>query len=73
MSTIDRPLHPLPQMTSSEIDGYRRNLQNALSADAGAENSATREVLRKRLADVLEEQADRRRIATTGSYGYPAV
>lgn len=57
--TVDRPLHPLRQMTTYELAGYRRNLEREikrLSADARAE-------LQKRLEGVLEEQADRERIA----------
>lgn len=61
--TVDRPLHPLHQMTTSELSGYRRNLEREikrLPADARAD-------LQRRLDNVLAEQADRRRIARANS------
>jgi hypothetical protein len=60
-------------MTTSELAGYRQNLERALGADVSAESWPTRDVLQKRLEAVLAEQDDRRRIAHTRSYGYPAV
>ncbi len=56
---VDRPLHPLHQMTTYELAGYRRNLESALSAG----DAPARAQLQRRLDDVLEEQADRERIA----------
>ena len=67
-----RPLHPLEQMTTSELAGYRRNLERAIGAEVGPESAGTR-LLRTRLESVLAEQADRKRIASTGSYGYESL
>ncbi|HEY6314385.1 MAG TPA: hypothetical protein VIY52_26815 [Streptosporangiaceae bacterium] len=61
--TVGRPPHPVDQMTTGELSGYRQNLERALSADVSAGNWPTREQLQKRLEAVLEEQDERRRIA----------
>jgi hypothetical protein len=57
--TVDRPPHPLGQMTSSELTGYQRQLERQikrLPVEASTE-------LRQQLNDVLAEQDDRARIA----------
>ena len=67
-----RPLHPVEQMTTTELAGYRRNLERAIGTEVGQESAQTR-LLRTRLEAVLAEEADRKRIASTGSYGYPSM
>jgi hypothetical protein len=57
--TVERPPHPLGQMTSSELTGYRKKLERQikrLPVEASTE-------LRQRLGDVLAEQDERARIA----------
>ncbi len=53
------PQHPLPAMTTYELRDYRRELEHAIKgipADAQPD-------LRRKLDEVLAEQADRARIA----------
>ena len=55
------PPYPLGQMTTSELDRYRRELEHAVN---GLPAHATYlPVLRGRLADVTAEQAARDRLA----------
>jgi hypothetical protein len=56
--TIDRPPHPLAEMTTSELSHYKVSLERAikrLTVEASTK-------LRSQLADVLAEQEDRDRI-----------
>jgi hypothetical protein len=63
-ATVNRPPHPLGQMTTSELAGYRRELENAIAFfDRKTPVPAARERLQAKLDDVLAEQDDRRRIA----------
>ena len=55
------PAHPLPALTTSELDRYRRQLETALAERDPA--ASTQRGLRDRLIAVLAEQADRARIA----------
>ena len=68
-----RPLHPVEQMTTHELAGYRRNLERAIGPEVVGEEPAETRLLRTRLDAVLAEEEDRRRIASTGSYGYPSL
>jgi hypothetical protein len=57
-ATLDRPPHPLAEMTTSELSRYKVSLERAikrLTVEASAE-------LRSRLADVLAEEEDREHI-----------
>jgi hypothetical protein len=67
------PLHPVEQMTTSELAGYRRNLEHALSAGEHDDDRPSRETLQSQLAGVLAEEEDRRRIARAGSHAHSSV
>ena len=55
------PRHPLPALTTSELSGYRRDLERALAAlPAGA---PARGQLQDQLTQVLAEQQSRAAIA----------
>ena len=60
-------------MTTHELAGYRRNLERAIGPEVAGDEPAETRLLRNRLDTVLAEEADRKRIASTGSYGYPSV
>ncbi len=62
MSATDQRLHPVSQMTTYELAGYRSNLERALSAEALPEGGPSPAQLRKRLDVVLAEQQERERI-----------
>jgi hypothetical protein len=60
MSITGQPKHPVHALTTSELSAWRRELEHAiqgLSPDA-----PSRADLRRKLDEVLKEQADRRRI-----------
>jgi hypothetical protein len=57
------PVHPLERMTTGELAAFRSALEDALSLSTPPPHHAPRETLQKRLDAVLEEQADRERIA----------
>jgi hypothetical protein len=60
-----QPKHPLYALTTYELSAWRRELEHAikgLSPDA-----PTRADLRRKLEEVLAEQADRRQIARANS------
>jgi hypothetical protein len=52
------PGHPLHALTTYELRGYRRALENSL-ADSAAHDPASRDDLQARLAAVLAEQDSR--------------
>jgi hypothetical protein len=62
--TVQRPEHPLGQLTTSELSDYRRQLESAI-AFFGRQDPVppARGRLQASLADVLAEQADRARLA----------
>jgi hypothetical protein len=58
------PQHPLHQLTTFELDGYRRELERAIAFfDAKDPVPPARDDLQASLDDVLAEQESRRRIA----------
>jgi hypothetical protein len=59
--TIRQPGHPVCALTTYELAGYRRELEKALSALP--EDAPAGEPVRRLLAEVLAEQADRADIA----------
>ncbi len=62
MSATDqdlRPLHPVSQMTTSELAEYRQSLETALGLPTLPALYASREELQKRLGAVLAEQDER--------------
>ena len=59
-ATTDDRLHAVAAMTTYELAGYRRNLEDGLAVIA--EDGPTRAVLETRLAEVLAEQDERERI-----------
>jgi hypothetical protein len=61
-----RPLHPISEMVTWELDEYRESLEEALALDTLPPLYAPREVLQARLDAVLAEQADRERIRDDG-------
>jgi hypothetical protein len=58
---VDPPAHPLPALTTYELDDYRDQLEHALAAVP--ERTPVRDQLRGRLAEVLAEQDSRVRAA----------
>jgi hypothetical protein len=68
VSTTDfRPLHPVSQLTSSEIAEYRQSLERALALESLPPSWAPREELQRRLDSVLAEQDERERIRHANS------
>jgi hypothetical protein len=62
-TAVQPPAHPLHALTTYELTGYRRELEQALAVLPG--HTAAREDLQRRLADVTGEQESRTRIAAT--------
>jgi hypothetical protein len=56
----DEPQHPLHQLTTAELKGYRRELEHALKVLPGT--ASVRELLAEHLGRVLAEQESRQRI-----------
>jgi hypothetical protein len=62
--TVERPPHPLHALTTSELAGYRRQLDQAIAwFDRQDPVPAVRADLRAALDGVTAEQDDRARIA----------
>jgi len=62
--TVDRPPHPLAEMTTYELAGYRKDLQRAIAFfDRKTPVPAARGALQAKLDAVIAEQDERRRIA----------
>lgn len=62
--TVDRPRHPLHALTTFELRGYRRQLEDAIKFfDAQDPVPAVRTVLRAALDGVIAEQEDRKKLA----------
>ena len=55
--TIEPPDHPLHELATYELSRYRRELEHALKALP--QHAAVRELLRRKLAEVLAEQESR--------------
>jgi hypothetical protein len=55
-----QPPHPVPRLTTSELNAYRRDLERAIKGTS-PEAPAVAD-LRRRLAEVLAEQDDRARM-----------
>jgi hypothetical protein len=55
-------LHPIPQMTTSELAKLRRALEETLAMETLPRYARPREELSKDLADVIAEQDERERI-----------
>ena len=65
MRTTDkglRPLHPVDQMTTWELTGYREDLETALAPETLSPLDASRDVLQRRLDAVVAEQEERAKI-----------
>jgi hypothetical protein len=61
--TVERPIHPVAEMTTFEISAYKRNLEHALSLPTlPASCWLPREQLQKQLDAVLAEQDERAHI-----------
>lgn len=62
--TVNRPPHPLGQMTTSELAGYRRQLESAIAFfDKQTPVPPARDRLQAALDAVAAEQEQRARIA----------
>lgn len=62
--TLKPPDHPLDQLTTFELNDYRRRLEAAIALASTQDFAAPVQAgLRARLGDVLAEQDDRARIA----------
>ena len=62
--TVKPPDHPLDQLTTFELTGYRHRLETAIALASTQDFAApVHAVLRARLGDVLAEQDDRARMA----------
>ena len=59
---VDEPKHPLAQLTTYELNAYLRQLQAAVAFFEKTRAPAV-DVLRDKLAQVLAEQVDRKRLA----------
>jgi hypothetical protein len=63
-ASVAQPKHPLYALTTSELTGYRRQLENAIAYYDGMEPvPQARGDLQARLDDVIAEQDDRIRLA----------
>jgi len=63
-ATVAEPKHPLYALTTSELSGYRRQLENAIAYCDGMDPvPRARGDLQARLDDVIAEQDDRIRLA----------
>jgi hypothetical protein len=60
-------LHPIPQMTTSELTKLRRALEETLAMEVLPRYARPREELSKDLADVIKEQDDRESIRRANS------
>jgi hypothetical protein len=60
-------LHPIPQMTTSELTELRRALEERLALETLPPLSRPREELSKDLADVIAEQHERENIRRANS------
>lgn len=54
-----RPLHPIPQMTTGELENWRKELSDKISSLTGA----ARTRIQDQLYQVLDEQDERAAIA----------
>jgi hypothetical protein len=62
--TVDQPRHPLHALTTFELCGYRRQLENAIRfLDAQDPVPAIRVDLQAALDGVIAEQDDRKKLA----------
>lgn len=62
--TVDQPEHPLHAMTTFELRGYRRQLENAIAFFGKQDPVPPMQAeLQAALDGVIAEQADRKRIA----------
>jgi hypothetical protein len=63
-ASVAQPKHPLYALTTSELTGYRRQLENAIAYyDKMDPVPQARGDLQARLDDVIAEQDDRTRLA----------
>ena len=63
-ASVAQPKHPLYALTTSELTGYRRQLENAIAYyDKMEPVPQARGDLQARLDDVIAEQDDRTRLA----------
>ena len=63
-ATVAEPKHPLYALTTSELSGHRRQLENAIAYCDGMDPvPRARGDLQARLDDVIAEQDDRIRLA----------
>ena len=63
-ATVAQPKHPLYALTTSELSGHRRQLENAIAYyDRMDPVPQARGDLQARLDDVIAEQDDRTRLA----------
>jgi len=60
---IEQPKHPTSQLTTSELNRYRRQLEHSLKALPT--QAIVRAQLQTRLAEVLAEQEQRNQLAQT--------
>jgi hypothetical protein len=61
---VERPKHPLGALTTYELRGYRRQIENAITFfDKQDPVPPARDDLQTALDDVLAEQHDRQKIA----------
>jgi hypothetical protein len=60
MTTTPEPPHAVGALTTSELTDYKRRLERALS-DKTISNAPVAATLRAKLAEVIEEEAERER------------
>ena len=61
-ASVDQPPHPVPQLTTSELATSRRHLESAV-AFFGKTQAPALALMQAKLDEVLDEQADRARLA----------
>jgi hypothetical protein len=59
--TAAEPSHPIAQLTTTELSRYHRELERAIKGIA--DDAPVQSDLRRKLDEVLDEQAERARIA----------
>jgi len=69
MTTPQPPPHPVPALASSELSGYRRQLEHAITGTPP--DAPARDGLRRELEEVLAEQHSRAALTATAGRADP--
>jgi len=66
--TDQQLLHPIPQMTTSELTKLRGKLEEALAMETLPRYARSREELQQQLSEVITEQDERARIRRANAH-----